>query len=143
MRRTINDARQHLTDLAPTINPEAYRQFDNEIRTAEADVKQRATGHVDSLYADLLPAARNVSEGLCDVRDTARKLAEQLKAGRISATDAAAELERLRSQSRAQRSSHDEVARRADRMDSIEGDPVAWHSSLAAKFPHMLHDFSF
>jgi hypothetical protein len=143
VKRTIADARRILEMNAKGLNPEAFRQYQAEITAAEAAVKIRANAHVRSMYDDHVNVARNVSEGLCSVRDSARRLADQIKTGRITPAEAAAELERLRSGARAQRGSRERLVEVVDQMDAVETDPVAWHSNLAAKFPHMLNDFTF
>lgn len=143
MRRTIADARNLLDTSAKELNPEAFRQYDREVKAAEAAIKTRAVAHVQAVYDDHVQVARSVSEELCTVRDAARRLTEQINTGRITPSEAAAELERLRSASRSQRSGHDRLAQVADRMDAVESDPAAWHAGLAAKFPHMLTNFSF
>lgn len=142
MKRSIYEVRR-LLEEGTHLNPAAYRKVEQELTAAEAAVKIRAGARVQSLYDDHVGQARDVSQGFCTVRDDARKLTEAINSGRISPTEAAAQLEGLRAGLRAQRPASDRLGQVADQMDAIEADPVAWHESLADTFPHMRHEFSF
>ena len=143
MKRSIADARRMLDTHAKSLNPEAYRQYNNEITAAEAATKIKAGAHLQSLYDDHVHPAREVSQALCTVRDEARQLADKVNTGRLTTGEVAAELERLRSVLRSQRPVGERIAQVADQMDAVEADPVAWHESVAARFGHMAHDFTF
>lgn len=144
-RRSLADARQWLDDRAKHLNPEAYRQYDQEIQAAETKAKQRAEVRLAQDHDRYARKARKVSEEMCNVRDRARELADKINTGRISAADAATELDKLRSDARRHRTASTALVRHADVMDVIEADPVAHSERVAQSMPYGrgLSDFSF
>lgn len=142
-QRTIADARQRLEDYTPTLTPEARKAWIAEVATAEKTMTARGVAYVDHLHETHAPRARAVSESLAAVRDDARALADEVKAGRISDADAAARLERLRADARSLRTAGETLTARADEMDAAEADPIAYAEAVANRYPHMRQTFTF
>ena len=143
-RRTIAEARRMLDENAATLNPPTYRDFDNEIKEHERDVRTRAESYVGEIYDRHAATGQATGEGLCTIRDHARTLTADLRAGRITAAEGAKRWNELRAQARRLNSTNTNLRAEADRLAAIEQDVVAWYDeTIHAKYPDLRPDFTF
>ncbi len=143
MQRTIAEARQHLTDLAPQLNPDVWAQMDGEIKEAEQAATAKAHTFISERFNEASAIGNETVTELCNVRDRANALVAAAKAGRLSAAEANDQLNALRSEYRRLEGDAGELARSAELIESIEGDPVGWADNAHARFPLIRPTFTF
>jgi len=95
MRRRIRDADRHLTENATLLNPEAYRQYRQEVTQAQAAAVTFADKAAKRRYEIISERRTDLLQDMCGVRDQLAELAKEGRAGRIDAAEYTARLERL------------------------------------------------
>lgn len=144
MQRSIADARRHLEQNAGVLNPPIYKAMDEEITAAEKDVRTRATEYVGSIYDRHVTTGTATGEGLCGVRDQARRLAADLRAGRLTAAEGAKQWNQLRADARRLAATNARLADEVDRLAAMEDDPVKFYDdTIHAKYPNLRPHFTF
>jgi hypothetical protein len=143
MQRTVGEARQQLTEMAPQLNPESWAQLDGEVKHAEAAARIKADSFAAERYTEASAVGHEAVVEVCGLRDRAAQLASDAKAGHVSAADALARLNDLRNDYRRLERSASKLARSADVIEAVEGDPIGWVDSAHARFPAIRPNFTF
>lgn len=144
MQRTIADARRVLEDNAATVNPPVYRDMEAEITAAEKEARSRADSYASGIYDRHVTIGTQTGEALCTVRDTARRLAADLRAGRITAAEGTKQWNQLRAEARRLAAANERLAGEVDRLAAIEDDPVTFYDeTIHAKYPNLRPNFTF
>lgn len=143
MQRTVTDAARALEELAPTLNPEMYRRYNEELTQARNAATATAGEFADRQVADVDAVREDLLRGLCEVRDAYAALAKDGESGRISAADYQARFARLRQQQRALERRAGDIVRVAELVEGIETDPEGWADNFQNRYPHARPNFSF
>lgn len=142
-RRTIADAEAELEALAPGLNPVAFRDLQAEVsyaRTAAETFSNRVAG---DMALEVEQARDDLLQELCDVRDAFATLTSQGQAGRIGAGDYHDQWDALAQRQRAAERTIARLGERAEAIDAIEADPVAYADRFFTNTPNLMPDFSF
>lgn len=143
-RRTVRDAERWLQEMAPTLNPEHYRQLSVEVETAKARAGEFAAGIVeDRIALDVEPVRRELEQELCQIRDDYAQLKKEGTRGLLTAKEYQARSNELEVRQRAAARQVDRVEKAAEAVSRIEEDPVAYADEVATRTPNLMSDFSF
>jgi len=143
-QRTIAEAKALLDDQSAAINPQAWANLQAEVTDVERQVRQSALGYIQVIYDRAAHTTLVNGQGACEVRDAARVLTADLKAGRISAAEGAKRWNELRAQSRRLSAANERLAQDAEHIGVIEDDPVGFYdSTIHEKNPQLRPLFSF
>ena len=143
MQRTVGEARQYLTEVAPQLNPEAWAALDGEVKQAENLARGKADTYAAEHFTDASLIGREAVVEICALRDEANALVADAKAGRLSAADVTARLNDLRTAHRRLERTASTVTRAADVIEAVEADPIAWVDSAHSRFPAVKPTFTF
>jgi chromosome segregation ATPase len=133
--RTAKDARAWLEMNAIALNPEAYRQFEAEIRAVEGRHVAHAMEIVNSELSSYTAEHREVLTDGCDLRDDYEQLAKDAATGRLSAAEYRGRLIALDNQVPSFSRRVDRLARKINTVETIESDPVAYTDGIFEKTP--------
>lgn len=142
MKRTIQEARARLEDMAPSLNPEMFRRLEAEVEEAEQQARahgqQFASEGFDRLDNERVELVREA----CEVRDEYEWLRDTggLTLSAEEYRDRLADLDRRRDRVERQL---DEVERRLESLAEVEDDPVAWTDRRYEVNPRIRPNFSF
>lgn len=143
-QRTITQARSVLEQNAGLLNPPVYRDYENEITAAEREVRTLAETYLGRIYDRHAATGNATGQSLCNVRDEARRLSGDLRAGRVTAAEGAKRWNELRGNARRLNATTTKLATEADRLAAIEDDVVGWYDqTIHAKYPDLQPTFTF
>lgn len=142
MRRTVREAREHLEEMAPGLNPAAYRQLEEEVEEAEQQARTLGEEFASEQFDRLDNERVELLREACEVRDDYERLRDSggLQLSAEEYRERLAELNRRRDQVERQLA---EVARRLDTLAEVEDDPVAWADRRYQTTPLIAPNFSF
>jgi hypothetical protein len=144
MQRTIGQAEQYLDLIADVMPRAVHEAFTAEVQSARVAANAMATRFMDDRTSEMSSVAEDVEEGLRAVRTEYRQLLGAAEAGRVSASDFSEQFAGLRQQQRGLELKTEEVERAAERVRTIEADPVAWaDETFYGKYPRLRPLFSF
>lgn len=133
--RTAKDARAWLEMNATALNPEAYRQFEAEIRDVEGRHVAHSMEIVNSELSSYTAEHREVLTDGCGLRDDYEQLAKDAATGRLSAADYRKRLNALDNEVPSFSRRVDRLARKINTVETIESDPVAYTDGIFEKTP--------
>lgn len=142
-RRTVLSAQQYVEENAAAINPELYRQYQEEINRAKAAAVSFATGVADGRASDVDAGREDVLRELCQVRDGYAQLIKDGQAGRLSAAEFSQAFDALESREVSSGNAVAEFTEAAAFVTDIEEDPEAYGDDYASRNPNLLHEFTF
>ena len=144
--RTIKSARRTLTGLQEAgLNDYMSRQFEAEIKAAEAEASERALAIIEQTVGTWTnPETGRASLAYDDFKSIeaeARELAKD--AGRLSPAEYRQRHDALRSRYEQANRATSEFANAAGYVERIEEDPITFGDDLTANLPSTQPEFSF
>jgi hypothetical protein len=142
-QRTIGEARQQLGSLEQAMSSRLLRPLQAELEAKCDEAHQMATRQMTESATHGHALVEAAVETFASIRSDLATLVHEGEAGRISAR---AFNERLGAVRHAQREAERRLAegsRVAERLASIETDPLAWADDFYARFPPVRPTFSF
>lgn len=142
MRRTISEARAWLEDNAPALNPEAYRQVEQEVQEAEQQARAHGQAFASEQFDRLDLQRVELLREACEVRDAYEQLRDSggLTLAAEEYRERLAALDHRRDRVERQL---DEVERRVETLADVEDDPIAWADRRYEVSPRLRPYFSF
>jgi hypothetical protein len=133
---TISQAEMALANMAG-LSDNQRSQFQAEVNKAKANATRIAEQAADSLAAEVRAERDDLLREACEVRDQLAALAK------TPGADGTAAFSELRQRHRKVVAAIERIEERANAVEQIEADPVAYADSLHARFPGTRPHFTF
>ncbi|MGK2884677.1 MAG: hypothetical protein ACSLE8_07860 [Rhodococcus sp. (in: high G+C Gram-positive bacteria)] len=144
MQRTVTEAKQVLEQNAAAYNPVVFGQLQSEVDAAEKHVRSLADGYVNEMYNRYVTVGTQTGEQLCSIRDDARRLTADLRAGRITAAEGTKRWNELRGAARRLAAANAKAADDAAHIAEVEDDLVGFYDrTIHTKYPSLRPNFTF